>query len=68
MFMYQKADQHRMLQNLVNPYWGIHCSKQWKSNCIEGLNELMEFISAQFFLICARWKQFFVTDTIKFYC
>ena len=35
---------------------------------IEGLNELMEFISAQFFLICARWKQFFVTDTIKFYC
>lgn len=32
------------------------------------LNELMEFISAQFFLICARWKQFFVTDTIKFYC
>ena len=30
---------------------------QWKSNCIEGLNELMEFISAQFFLICARWKQ-----------
>ena len=32
------------------------------------LNELMEFISAQFFLICARWKQFFVTNTIKFYC
>ena len=32
------------------------------------LNELMEFISAQFFLICAKWKQFFVTDTIKFYC
>ena len=32
------------------------------------LNELMEFISAQFFIICARWKQFFVTDTINFYC
>lgn len=32
------------------------------------LNELMEFISAQFFLICVKWKQFFVTDTIKFYC
>ena len=32
------------------------------------LNELMEFISAQFFLICSKWKQFFVTDTIKFYC
>lgn len=32
------------------------------------LNELMGFISAQFFLICAKWKEFFVTDTIKFYC
>ena len=32
------------------------------------LHELMEFISAQFFLICSKWKQFFVTDTIKFYC
>ena len=32
------------------------------------LNELMEFISAQFFLICAKWKQFFVVDTISFYC
>lgn len=32
------------------------------------LDELMEFISAQFFLICAEWKQFFVVDTIKFYC
>lgn len=32
------------------------------------LNELMEFISAQFFLICDTWKKFFVTDDIKFYC
>lgn len=32
------------------------------------LNELMEFISAQFFLICAKWKKAFVTDDIKFYC
>ena len=32
------------------------------------LNELMEFISAQFFLICAKWKQAFVVDEIKFYC
>lgn len=32
------------------------------------LNELMEFISAQFFLICVKWKQFYVTDEIKFYC
>ena len=32
------------------------------------LNELMEFISAQFFLICAEWKKFFVTEDVKFYC
>ena len=32
------------------------------------LNELMEFISAQFFLICEKWKQAFVVDEIKFYC
>ena len=32
------------------------------------LNELMDFISAQFFLICAKWKQAFVEDEIKFYC
>ncbi len=32
------------------------------------LNELMEFISAQFFLICDMWKKFFSTDEIKFYC
>lgn len=32
------------------------------------LHELMEFISAQFFLICAEWKKFFVVDEIKFYC
>lgn len=32
------------------------------------LNELMEFIAAQFFLICAKWKQAFLIDEIKFYC
>ena len=32
------------------------------------LSKLMTFISAQFFLICAEWKKFFVTDEIKFYC
>ena len=32
------------------------------------LNKLTEFISAQFFLICAEWKSFFVTDEIRFYC
>ena len=32
------------------------------------LRELAEFVSAQFFMICAKWKEFFVTDEIKFYC
>ena len=32
------------------------------------LNELMEIISAQFFLICAEWKRFFMVDEIRFYC
>lgn len=32
------------------------------------LNKLMVFISAQFFLICAEWKKFFVVNEIKFYC
>ena len=32
------------------------------------LNELMEFVSAQFFLICSEWKRFFIEAEIKFYC
>lgn len=32
------------------------------------LNELMVFISAQFFLICDKWKNAFVVDEINFYC
>lgn len=32
------------------------------------LNQLMEFISAQFFFICSEWKRFFVIEEIKFYC
>lgn len=32
------------------------------------LDELMEFISAQFFMICAKWKEYFMSDTIRFYC
>jgi hypothetical protein len=32
------------------------------------LRELTEFISAQFFLICAKWKEFFLTEDIQFYC
>lgn len=32
------------------------------------LSELMEFISAQSFLICREWQNFFQEDTIRFYC
>ena len=32
------------------------------------LDEIMEIISAQFFLICLKWKEFFIVDDIKFYC
>ena len=32
------------------------------------LNELMDVISAQFFLICQEWKKFFLVEEIKFYC
>ena len=52
------------LQNRVGVFLASNGSKI--SN--KELNELMEFISAQFFLICAKWKQAFVTDEINFYC
>lgn len=32
------------------------------------LNELLEVIAAQFFLICAAWKEHFCEDEIKYYC
>ena len=32
------------------------------------LNELTEFISAQFFLICNAWKEHFMLEEINFYC
>lgn len=32
------------------------------------LQELMDIISAQYFLICAKWKEFFLVDEIKYYC
>ena len=32
------------------------------------LDEVMGIISAQFFLICAEWKKFFLTDELKFFC
>jgi hypothetical protein len=35
---------------------------------LHDLNELMDVISAQFFLICQEWKKFFLVEEIKFYC
>lgn len=35
---------------------------------IKELNELMEIITAQFFLICGVWKEHFKINDIKFYC
>ena len=32
------------------------------------LNELMEIISAQFFLICRKWKEHFCVEEIQFFC
>lgn len=32
------------------------------------LNELIEIISAQYFLICDAWKKHFKVDEIRFYC
>ena len=32
------------------------------------LNDLLEVISANFFMICAKWKEHFATDTLSFYC
>lgn len=32
------------------------------------LNELLDVISAQFFLICRRWKEHFCEEEIQFYC
>ena len=32
------------------------------------LNELMDIIGAQYFMICSEWKNHFVVDEIKFFC
>lgn len=32
------------------------------------LNELLEIIQAQYFLICSEWKKHFKTEEILFYC
>ena len=32
------------------------------------LNELLDIISAQFFLICQKWEEHFCVDEITFFC
>lgn len=32
------------------------------------LNEIIDVVSAQFFLICTKWREFFATDELRFYC
>lgn len=32
------------------------------------LNNILEIIGAQYFLICREWKEHFKVDDIKFYC
>lgn len=32
------------------------------------LNAIIEIVTAQFFLICAKWKDHFCVDEISFYC
>ena len=32
------------------------------------LNELLEIVQAQYFLICAEWKKHFKIEDISFYC
>jgi hypothetical protein len=32
------------------------------------LNELLDIIAAQYFMICAEWKNHFKVNDIKFYC
>ncbi|NLB17504.1 MAG: DUF4160 domain-containing protein [Syntrophomonadaceae bacterium] len=32
------------------------------------LNDMLEIIAAQHFMICEEWKNHFIVDEIKFYC
>jgi len=32
------------------------------------LNQLLEAISAHYFMICRKWKEYFFVDEVKFYC
>lgn len=35
---------------------------------LKTLNDLCEIIAAQHDLICEKWKEFFVTDAVTYYC
>ncbi len=35
---------------------------------INELNEILEIVAAQFFLICAEWRKHFMVSDIQFYC
>ena len=53
-------DQELSLRFIWSDFFMIIPNKQ--------LTELMEFILAQYFLICAVWKEHFATDSINYYC
>lgn len=44
----------------------VSSNKEHISN--KDLNQLLEVIQAQYFLICSEWKKHFKIETIKFYC
>ena len=35
---------------------------------VKELNEFLEIIQAQYFMICAEWKRYFREEEISFYC
>lgn len=32
------------------------------------LHKFEEFLQAQYFIICSKWKQYFLLDELNFYC
>lgn len=60
---------------------GVNATKVWltrSGQCIvannnskipqSDLNELLDVISAQFFMICRKWKEHFCVDSVQFFC
>ena len=68
MFIYQKVSLLQMRLKYGLKSGGCILASNGSKISKKELNELMEFISAQFFFICAKWKEAFVTDEIGFYC